>query len=86
MRAVVGAVSLAHRGKHRRIGRHSSRIRRRAIAMVDARTLTEHRLTDDAMAAGRCSGGSYVALCGLVVLPAAMTVGETGHCRDCTLA
>jgi hypothetical protein len=51
--------------------------------MVDARTLVEHLLTDDAMAAGRRPGGSYAALCGLVVLPAALTVGERGSCRSC---
>jgi hypothetical protein len=68
-------------GKHRRNTHRSPR--RRHVALVDARTLTEHLLTDDAMAAGRRPHGSYIALCGLVVLPAALTVGERDYCRSC---
>ena len=68
-------------GRHRRTSHRCPR--RRCIAMVDARTLTEHRLTDDAMAAGRRPQGSYIALCGTTVLPAALTVGERDYCRSC---
>jgi hypothetical protein len=78
-------VSLLSRvaGKHRRASRHSARIPLRHVGVVDARTLTEHLLTDDAMAAGRRPQGRYLALCGVVVLPAALTVGERDHCRGC---
>lgn len=51
--------------------------------MVDARTLTEHRLTDAAFAAGRRPKGSYISLFGTTVLPAALTVGERDYCRGC---
>jgi hypothetical protein len=69
-------------GKHRRTSHRSPR-RRRHVAMVDARTLTEHRLTDAAFAAGRRPKGSYISLFGTTVLPAALTVGERDYCRGC---
>jgi hypothetical protein len=68
-------------GKHRRADR--GRRRDHAIPIVDARTLTAHRVTDEAFAAGRRPEGRYVALCGLDVLPASLTVAEVRHCRGC---
>jgi hypothetical protein len=68
------------------IGRHRLRDRRvqrttrhRAIEVVDARTLTAHFLTMDALAAGRLPTGRYIALCGHDVLPASLT--EAGWSR-----
>jgi hypothetical protein len=88
LRPVGGPVSLLARGG--RTGRHrrgSDVLRtsrhRRYVPLVDARTLTEHLLTDDAVAAGRLPAGRYVALCGLVILPASLTVGERDRCREC---
>jgi hypothetical protein len=50
---------------------------------VDARTLVEHLLTDDALSGGRRPQGRYIALCGVTVLPASLTVGERDRCRSC---
>lgn len=67
-------------GRHRLRGRRVQRTsRHRAIEVVDARTLTAHFLTDDALAAGRLPKGRYIALCGQEVLPASLT--ESGHSR-----
>ncbi|MGH3937111.1 MAG: hypothetical protein ACRDTG_00520 [Pseudonocardiaceae bacterium] len=50
--------------------------------MVDARTLTEHLIDLDAIAASR-SRGSYLALCGTEVLAASMTTEEQRFCQKC---
>lgn len=73
-------------------GRHKRRAgsvplvaaRPRAIALTDALSHTAHWVTDDAAAAGRRSGGRYVAVCGLEVLPASLTTPERSYCSSCT--
>lgn len=50
--------------------------------MVDARTLTEHLIDLDTIAAARHEG-RYTALCGTEVLAASMTTKERGFCRKC---
>lgn len=53
------------------------------IEMTDARTLRAHLVTDDAFAAGRADAGRYVAVCGVVVLPASLTTPDTSYCASC---
>ena len=56
----------------------------RLIAMmVDARTGTAHRVTDESVAAGRRAGGRYVAVCGAQVLAANLTMPERDQCPSC---
>lgn len=62
---------------------HRTLRRQQANPIVDARTLTAHRVTDEAFAAGRRAHGRYVALCGIDVLPASLTVAEVRYCRRC---
>ncbi|MGH3930271.1 MAG: hypothetical protein ACRDTF_09885 [Pseudonocardiaceae bacterium] len=50
--------------------------------MVDTRTLTEHLIDLDTLAASR-SNGSYLALCGIEVLAASMTTEEQRFCQAC---
>jgi hypothetical protein len=72
------------RRDYRDAGRHHrARLRRWKIEMIDARTLQAHRLTDEAIAAGRRGERPYVALCGWDVLPASLTEAERGFCRVC---
>jgi len=61
-------------GRHRLKGRSvvQRTTRYRAIEVVDARTLTAHFLTLDALAAGRLPKGRYITLCGQDVLPASL--------------
>lgn len=73
-------------GRHRLKGRrtpaaHTSR--RRAIEVVDARTLTAYFLTDDALATGRLPKGRYIARCGEDVLPACLTEPGSSRCPSC---
>jgi hypothetical protein len=71
-------------GRHRLKGRqvrHSSRSR--AVEVVDARTLTTHLLTSDALAVGRLPEGRYTALCGQDVLPACLSEPGAGRCVSC---
>ena len=51
--------------------------------MVDATTGTEHRVTDESVAAGRRAGGCYVAVCGARVLAASLTMPERDQCQSC---
>jgi hypothetical protein len=67
-------------GKHRRAVR--ARRRDHVTPIVDARALIARFLTDEAFAAGR-RDGRYLALCGVDVLPAPLTVAEAHHCRGC---
>jgi hypothetical protein len=68
-------------GRHRLKGRRMQHTpRHRAIEVVDARTLTAHFLTVDALAAGRLPEGRYTALCGQDVLPACLTEPGSGRC------
>lgn len=57
--------------------------RHRPVEVVDARTLTTHFLTLDALAAGRLPKSRYVALCGQDVLPASLTEPGAGRCSFC---
>lgn len=73
-------------GRHRtgRPAWHLIAARRRTIDVVDAATHTAHRLTESALAAGRRGRGRYVALCGVEVHPASLTVAEQGYCGSCS--
>ncbi|MGH3799847.1 MAG: hypothetical protein ACRDTD_06900 [Pseudonocardiaceae bacterium] len=54
-----------------------------AIEMVDARTGAAHLVTDQAVTAGRRSGGRYAAVCGQQVLGASLTEPPRGTCHSC---
>ena len=56
----------------------------RPIAMTDATTGTEHRVTGESVAAGCRVGGRYVAVCGARVLAASLTMPERDQCQSCT--
>jgi hypothetical protein len=71
-------------GKHRLRGRRVQHTtRQRAVELVDARTLTAHFLTMDALAAGHLPKGRYIALCGQDVLPASLAEPGRGRCLLC---
>ena len=71
-------------GKHRLRDRRGQRpTRHRAIEVVDARTLTAHFLTMDALAAGRLPQGRYITLCGHDGLPASLTEAGRSRCPSC---
>lgn len=71
-------------GRHRlKGGRVLRTSRHRTIEMVDARTLTAHFLTDDALAAGRRPQGRYIALCGQDVVPASLIEAGRNRCPSC---
>jgi hypothetical protein len=71
-------------GKHRlKSLRAEYTARQRAVELVDARTLTAHFLTLDALASGRLPKGRYIALCGQDVLPASLAEPGRGRCRLC---
>lgn len=71
-------------GKHRLKGPSVQRTsRHRAVEVVDARTLTAHFLTLDALAAGRLPKGSYIARCGQDVLPASLAEPGRNRCLSC---
>jgi hypothetical protein len=72
-------------GRHRLKGRSvvQRTARHRAIEVVDARTLTAHFLTLDALAAGRLPKGRYITLCGQDVLPASLTEPGRNRCLTC---
>ncbi|MGH3822741.1 MAG: hypothetical protein ACRDRA_07880 [Pseudonocardiaceae bacterium] len=53
------------------------------MQMVDARTGIEHRLTPDAVTAGRKPTGQYIARCGDDVLPAALIAQPDRLRRTC---
>ncbi|MGH3426257.1 MAG: hypothetical protein ACRDQZ_01565 [Mycobacteriales bacterium] len=53
------------------------------IGFVDGPTGIAHCVTQDAFAAGRRTGGRYVALCGAQVLPARLTAPARYHCPAC---
>ncbi|MGH3915428.1 MAG: hypothetical protein ACRDTC_18775 [Pseudonocardiaceae bacterium] len=55
---------------------------RSVFAVTDARTGIAHRVTEDAMIAGRRTG-RYFAVCGGEVLAAIMTTLESGYCPSC---
>lgn len=72
--------------------RHTVRARRaeratwhRSVEVVDARTLTVHLLTAEALAAGRHPTGRYIALCGQDVVPVSLAEIEPSPCPACVL-
>jgi hypothetical protein len=71
-----------HRLRNRRVQAQRPS-RHRAVEVVDARTLTEHFLTLDALAAGRLPKGRYIARCGQEVLPASLTEPGRNRCLHC---
>ena len=71
-----------HRLKNRRVPAQRFS-RHRAIEVVDARTLTAHFLTLDALAAGRLPKGRYIARCGQDVLPASLAEPGRNRCLSC---
>jgi hypothetical protein len=72
-------------GRHRLKGRSvvQRTARHRAVEVVDARTLTVHFLTMDALAAGRLPRGRYITLCGQEVLPASLIEPGRNRCKLC---
>lgn len=52
------------------------------ITMIDTRTMVAHLVTDEAMAAGR-RAGSYVGVCGAVVLPGSLKEDTNRSCPSC---
>jgi hypothetical protein len=71
-------------GRHRLKGRRVQHTtRHRTIELVDARTLTAHFLTMDALAAGRLPKGRYITLCGQDVLPASLAEPGRNRCQLC---
>jgi hypothetical protein len=77
-----GGITMA--GRHRLRNRVVQRTaRHRAVEVVDARTLTAHFLTLDALAAGRLPKSQYIALCGQEVLPASLAEPGRNRCQLC---
>ncbi len=74
-------------GKHQATAaRPALRIRRpRLVEMVDARTGEAHWLTQDALDAGRCGGGRYIAVCGADVLAHSLAAPPLDFCRACAI-
>jgi hypothetical protein len=69
-------------GKHSKRRAHAQTIpaqRRPGIELVDART---HRVTSDALLAGRRSG-DYQVLCGMRVLSASLVDPGRARCAEC---
>jgi hypothetical protein len=60
----------------------TSNHREHAIDVVDARTHVPHRVTPEAMSAGR-QRGLYKALCGLYIIGGSMTDQGLGKCAQC---
>jgi hypothetical protein len=72
-------------GKHSKRRAHAQTIpaqRRPGIELVDARTRVTHRVTSDALLAGRRSG-DYQALCGMRVLSASLVDPGRARCAEC---
>lgn len=70
-------------------GRHSltARRRERDLEVVAVDGWVTHRVTRQARNAGRRAGGTYVAICGVTVLPVPAVVPGSGrYCRDCVTA
>ena len=53
------------------------------VEFADGPTGIAHHVTAAAFAAGRRTGGRYVALCGAQVLPARLTAPARFHCPAC---
>ncbi|MGH3839835.1 MAG: hypothetical protein ACRDS0_00025 [Pseudonocardiaceae bacterium] len=71
-------------GKHRRQGAHVSIPAqcRPGIELVDGITQVRHRVSSDALLAGR-QRGDYQALCGARLLAASLTDPGRGQCPAC---
>lgn len=74
-------------GRHRRQRRaaHSqvAALRRpRLVRITDARTHTEHLVSETTLAARR-HAGQFLAQCGAEVLAASLTAPGRGYCREC---
>jgi hypothetical protein len=72
-------------GKHSKRRAHAQTIpaqRRPGIELVDARTRVTHRVTSDALLAGRRSG-DYQVLCGMRVLSASLVDPGRARCAEC---
>lgn len=54
-----------------------------AIDLVDARTHVQHRVTPEAMSAGR-QRGLYKALCGIYIIVSSMTDQGLRKCAQCS--
>lgn len=57
-------------------------VRRHDMVMTDALTGTEHRMTDEAFAAGRAQG-RYLAICGAPMSAASLTAPQRSRCPEC---
>ncbi len=79
---VLIAVDAPRRQAARRAVAHVITARPPAIAITDARTGTDHLVTDAAAARDR-SSGRYLAACGARVLAASLTAPAAGTCRFC---
>jgi hypothetical protein len=71
-----------HRLKNRRVAAQRFS-RHRAVEVVDARALTAHCLSVNALAAGRLPKGRYIARCGEEVLPASLAESGRNRCLSC---
>ncbi|MGH3764903.1 MAG: hypothetical protein ACRDTX_07110 [Pseudonocardiaceae bacterium] len=71
-------------GRHRRRGAHVSipAPRRPGIELVDGLTQVRHRVSSDALLAGR-QRGDYQAFCGARLLAASLTDPGRGQCPGC---
>ncbi len=71
-------------GKHARDPGYQPRRRIPAVIdMVDVTSHLTHLMTPDALDAGRRPHGRYLALCGDLVLPAALVDPGKGYCLPC---
>ena len=74
-------------GKHRRQphaapSQVAAQRRPRLVGITDARTHTEH-LVSEATVAARRHAGQFLAQCGAEVLAASLTAPGRGYCREC---
>ena len=82
---VLIAVNAPRRQAARRAVADVITARPQAIAITDARTGTDHLVTDAAAARGR-PGGLYLTVCGARMLAASLTAPAAGTCRCCMAA
>lgn len=73
-------------GKHRRqphaAHSHVAAHRPRLVGITDARTHTEHLVSEVTLAARR-HAGQFLAQCGAEVLAASLTAPGRAYCREC---
>jgi len=89
--AARGWLAAAKRKGKAMVGRHRRQVRavqariqeqRPGIEVVDSLTQVTHRVTGDALLAGRLAG-QYKALCGVRLLAASLTDPGRGRCMAC---